>query len=298
MLNHYGVAPGAVQVSQIDPDKLAGAVKAGQIDAVFVAGPATSKTITEAVAAATQDERPPAYIPVDQAEGIAKRKPAFGAVDIDPGTFGGNPPGPDDSLKTLSFPDYLVARSSFSSDSVAALARLIYTSRLSLAAGLPGEIRIEAPSTNKDANVVVHPGALAYLGDDQKSFFDKYGDDIFYGLLIFPIFGSAIAGLAGYLRSNGRTRRLRLIQKLLDMVRRAQAATTIEALDQLQSEVDATVVAILHHSEQEGSDQTAQTSFLLALDHVRFAIAMRRNALLEQMHAAAEGNAGAKSAAA
>jgi hypothetical protein len=191
-----------------------------------------------------------------------------------------------------------VARSSFSNDSVAALARLIYTSRLSLAAGLPGEIRIEAPSTNKDAGVAVHPGALAYLGDDQKSFFDKYGDDIFYGLLIFPIFGSAIAGLAGYLRSNGRTRRLRLIQKLLDMVRRAQAATTIETLDQLQSEVDATVVAILHHSEQEGPDQTAQTSFLIALDHVRFAIATRRSALLEQIRAAAESSAGAKSAAA
>ncbi|MGC2079487.1 MAG: hypothetical protein WA728_26400 [Xanthobacteraceae bacterium] len=43
-------------------------------------------------------------------------------------------------------------------------------------AAVPGEIKIEAPSTDKDADAVVHPGALAYLNDSEKSFFDKYGD--------------------------------------------------------------------------------------------------------------------------
>ena len=67
---------------------------------------------------------------------------------------------------------------------------------------MPHEIKIEAPSTDKDANVLVHPGALAYLTDDQKTFFDRYGDTIFYGLLIFPIFGSAIAAVASYFTRN------------------------------------------------------------------------------------------------
>ncbi len=70
---------------------------------------------------------------------------------------------------------------------------------------MPGEIKIEAPSTDKDASVLVHPEALAYLADDQKTFFDRYGDTIFYGLLIFPIFGSAIAAVASYFTRNGRT---------------------------------------------------------------------------------------------
>ena len=43
------------------------------------------------------------------------------------------------------------------------LSKLIYSSRLALAATLPGEIKIKAPSTDKDASVLVHPGALAYL---------------------------------------------------------------------------------------------------------------------------------------
>lgn len=282
VLDHYGVPRDKVQISPIDLKDLADAVKNHQIDAIFVAGSATGPTITRAVAAATQNGHAPGFIAIDQADGIAKRNAAFASTDIDAGTFGGNPPSPDDSLKSLSFPEYLVARKSFDRDAIATLTRLIYTSRQALAAGLPGEIKIEAPSTNKDAAVLVHPGALAYLNDDQKTFFDRYGDDIFYGLLIFPIFGSAIAGVAGYFRNTGRTRRLRVLQKVLDQVRKAHAAPSLEALDHLQVEVDHLVVAIIHQSEHEEYDETMQASFSLALDQARFAIAARRAVLLGQ----------------
>ena len=296
VFKHYGIPLDKVQVSQIDPKNIADAVKAKQVDVLFVAGAATGQAINDAVTAASQDGQAPSLIAIDQAEGIAKRNPAFASVDIDAGTFGGNPPSPADDLKSLSFAEYLVARKSFSHEAVAALAKLIFTSRLALAAAMPGEIKIAAPSTDKDAGVVVHPGALAYLTDDQKSFFDKYGDDIFYGLLIFPLFGSAIAGVASYFRNSGRTRRLRLLQRLLDLVRKAHAAPSLEALDQLQVDVDNLVVAIIHQSEHEDYDQTVQMSFSLALDQVRFTIDNRRAVLLN--HADSDAKPGAKTAAA
>jgi len=296
VLKHYGVPLDKVQVSQIDPKNMAYAVKAKQVDVLFVACAATGQAINDAVTAASQDGQAPSLIAIDQAEGIAKRNPAFASVDIDAGTFGGNPPSPADDLKSLSFAEYLVARKSFSHEAIAALAKLIFTSRLALAAAMPGEIKIAAPSTDKDAGVVVHPGALAYLTDDQKSFFDKYGDDIFYGLLIFPLFGSAIAGVASYFRNSGRTRRLRLLQRLLDLVRKAHAAPSLEALDQLQVDVDNLVVAIIHQSEHEDYDQTVQMSFSLALDQVRFTIDNRRAVLLN--HADSDARPGAKAAAA
>jgi TRAP-type uncharacterized transport system substrate-binding protein len=281
VLSHYGVPLDKVQVSQIDPIKLGAAIRDNQVDVLFVAGPATGHAITDAVGAATRNGEAPTFIAIDQAEGIAKRNRAFDSIDIDAGTFGGVPPTPDDSLKSLSFPEYLVARKAFNHDHVATLARLLYSSRLSLAAEMPGEARIEAPSTDKDAQVIVHPGAHTYLTDDQKSFFDKYGDGIFYGLLIFPIFGSAIAGVASYFRNNGQTRRLRLLQRVLDLVRKAHAAASLEALDHLQADVDNLVIAIIHQSEHDDYDQSVQMSFSLALDQVRFAIAARRAALVD-----------------
>jgi TRAP-type uncharacterized transport system substrate-binding protein len=282
LLGHYGVALTTVALSEIDLDKVADAIKNNQVDVLFAAGPATGQAISSAVTAATVNGTAPTFIAIDQADGIAKRNPAFDSVDIDAGTFGGNPPTPDDSLKSLSFPEYLVARKSFSDSVVASLAKALYTSRQSLAIALPGEVKIEAPSTDKDADAVLHPGALAYLSDTQQSFFDKYGDDIFYGMLIFPVFGSAIAAMATYLMSGTRTRRLRLLQRVLDLVRKAHAAQTLEALEALQLEADHLVIAIIHQSEHEEFDETVRMSFSFALDQLRFAIAGRRTAILDR----------------
>ena len=114
--------------------------------------------------------------------------------------------------------------------------------------------------------------------------------------MIFPIFGSAIAAVASYFRSSGRTRRLRLLQSLLDLTQRANHAPSLDALDKLQVDVDHLVAAIIHQTEQEEYDQAVQTSFGLALDQVRFAIASRRSVLLE--HGGPEAKPGAKAAAA
>ncbi len=296
VLNHYGVPLDQVQVSLIDPQNLSEAIKANQVDAIFVAGAATGQALTDAVAAASRDGAAPSFIALDQADGIAKRNPAFNSIDIDAGTFGGTPPSPEEDLKSLSFPEYLVARKSLSRDSIESLAKLIYSARLALAAAMPGEIKIAAPPTEKDAGVMVHPGALAYLTEDQKSFFDKYGDAIFYGLLIFPLFGSAIAAVATYFRRGGRTRRLRLLQRLLDLVHKAHAAPSLEALDQMQIDIDNLVIAVIHQGEHEEYDQNEQMSFSLALEQVRFAIAARRAVLLEQV--GIENKSGANAAAA
>src|SRR5580700_7915039 len=298
VLNHYGVPLDKVQVSQIDPANLADAVQKNTVDVIFVAAAATGAAISDAIKAATQNGVAPTFIEIDQADGIAKRNIAFDSVDIDAGTFGGIPPTPDDKLSSLSFPEYLVARKSFDHSAIADLAKVIYTSRLAIAARLNGDVKIEAPSTDKDADALVHQGALDYLNDDQKTFFDRYGDDIFYGMLIFPVFGSAIAGLASYLRSDSRTRRLRLLQKVLDMVRKAHNTQTVEAMEHLQVEADNLVIAIIHLSEHEEFDESVRMSFAFALDQLRFAIAARRTAILDHTDGGAEAPASAETKAA
>jgi TRAP transporter TAXI family solute receptor len=288
VLEHYGVPAAKVTVSEIDPKNISEAIKNNQVDVLFVAGPATGAAISDAVKAASRNGEAPSFVAIDQADGIAKRNPVFDSIDIDAGTFGGTPPTPDDSLKSLSFAEYLVARKSIGDSTIATLAKIIYSSRQALAAAMPGEIKIEAPSTDKDADVVAHPGALAYLNDSQQSFFDRYGDDIFYGMLIFPVFGSALAGLASYLRRDTRTRRLRLLQRVLDLVRKAHAAKTLESLEQLQVEADNLVIAIVHQGEREEFDETVRMSFAFALDQLRFAIAGRRTAILDHAGSGSE----------
>src|SRR5690349_16366625 len=144
VLSHYGVPRDKVTISSIDPRDITVAIRKRQVDVLFVAGAAISPAISSVIAAATVNGVPPNFIKIDQADGIAKRNPAFDSVDIEAGTFGGTPPTPDDSLKTLSFAQYLVARKSDSDSVIATLAKTIYSSRQAVAAAMPGEIKIEA----------------------------------------------------------------------------------------------------------------------------------------------------------
>ena len=66
-------------------------------------------------------------------------------------------------------------------------------------------------------------------------------------------------------------------------MRKAHAAPSLEALDQLQLDADNLVIAIIHQSEHEEYDKTVQMSFSFALDQVRFAIAARRALLRDRV---------------
>jgi len=280
ILQHYGIPLDKVQASEIAIGDLKSAIHDNKIDVVLVAGPQTGKAIEDAVVAASTGKEGPTFVPIDQAEGIGKRTPPYDKIDIPAGAFGGVPPVPAEELTTMSYPLYLVAREDLNEDKVATLAKLVYTSRQTFAYQLPGVIAIASPSTDKDAAVLVHNGAAAYLGDNQKTFFDRYGDQIFYGLLIFPIIGSALAGVAGYFRADKNSRRIRQLHRLLQLVRKARTLTSIEELDRLQDEADAILGDIIQQSERGQLDETGLATYSLVIDQARHALSEQRSMLV------------------
>jgi len=280
ILKHYGIPTDKVKVVNVAPQDLKKAIHDDQIDVVLVAGPQTGEFIANAVQAASAGKQGPSFIEIDQAEGIGKRFPPYESEDIVAGAFGGIPPEPDDKLTTLKYPIYIVARKTLSEDKIAAFAKLLYQDRQSLAYQLPGIVAIESPPTDKDSAVLVHPGAAAYLGDNTKSFFDKYGDDIFYGLLIFPIIGSALAGVMSYFRADKNTQRIRQLHRLLQLVKKARKVQSVEELDQLQDEADIILGMAIQQAERGQLDETNVAVFTLALDQARAALSEQRTVLL------------------
>jgi TRAP-type uncharacterized transport system substrate-binding protein len=281
VLKHYGIPAEKVQTLTLEPEKLKGAIRDRLVDAILVAGPAGGQLIADTIAAASDGKRGPTFIAIDQAEAIAARVPTYEKFEVVAGAFGGTPANPPDAVDSLRFPQYLVAHKTLSEQKIAALSKLIYTSRQAINYQMPGVIKIETPSTDKDAAVLVHPGTDAYLNDNQKSFFDRWGDQIFYGLLIFPIFGSAIAGVMGYLRGESGNRRIRLLHHLLQLIKRARNAETVEALDQIQAEADHILVTMIQQAERNQLDEMGLMLFSTAIEQAHHAIADRRVLLLD-----------------
>jgi hypothetical protein len=139
--------------------------------------------------------------------------------------------------------------------------------------------RIEAPATDKDASVAVHPGAAAYYDGEQKTFFDRYGDMVYWIVMLLSLVGSAGAALAGYAKAGDRNKKLVLLNQLLDLMKSARQADSVATLDQLEAEADQILASAVVDAEKNDLDQSAMAAYSLALDQLRAAIADRRAAL-------------------
>jgi TRAP-type uncharacterized transport system substrate-binding protein len=272
--------PGKISIVQLPIDKVATTLRELKVDAMMSVGPLSSPVTAAAIAASRRDKEAPNFLDIKAAEAIAARYPAYESTEIKAGAFGGAPQLPEEEIETVGVNHYIVARKTLSEDTVADFTRNLFAIRQSLSARLPAAAKIEAPDTSKDAAVPVHPGAAAYIDGDLKTFFDRYNDLLYWGIMLMSFFGSGIAGLMSYTRADDRVRRLGTLERLLELTRAARTAETLQAVDELQAQADDILGEMIREVEAKSLDDSALTAFQVSLDQAQTAISDRRAALL------------------
>ena len=280
ILLQYDIAPASVNRFSVSAAEIADLFKDKRAAAILAVGSASAGQLPDAVtAAAHSGEVELSYIAIPEAEAIAQRASAFEAIKILRGAFGGAPPRPAHSFDTLSVSTRLVARADVPNAQVADVTRFFFTKRGLIAERAPLASRIEAPSTDLDTALPVHPGAAAYLDNDEQTFFDRYSDVFYISAMLLSVLGSGLAALASRITANKRARIEDSIQRLLEILKAARCAATLPSLDALEDEAD----GILHGalaSAPGAADPNRLGAMTLALDQARLAIAERRKALL------------------
>ena len=272
--------PGKISIVQLPVDKVATTLRELKVDAVMTVGPLSSPVTAAAIAASRRDKEAPNFLDIKAAEAIEARYPIYESTEIKAGAFGGAPQLPDEEVETVGVNHYIVARKRLSEDTVADFTRNLFAIRQSLSARLPAAAKIEAPDTSKDAAVQVHPGAAAYIDGDIKTFFDRYNDLLYWGIMLMSFFGSGIAGLMSYTKADDHVRRLGTLERLLELTRAARTAETIQAVDELQTQADDILGEMIREVEAKSLDDSALTAFQVSLDQAQTAISDRRAALL------------------
>jgi TRAP-type uncharacterized transport system substrate-binding protein len=282
VLKQYEIPPDKVKVVPLDPDDVKGALRATPVDVIFGAGPVTSAYFADAISASGKGDERPRFLEIDAAAAIAKRLPVYASSEIKKGVFGGHAPLPEDDLDTISVSHYIVARRSLSDAVAGDITKLLFGVRQSLASEYPAIAQMTKPDTDKDAAVLAHPGAAAFIDDEQKTFFDKYSDFIYLGIMVFSGLGSGAAWLTSYSRADDRIRKLKALENLLDIAGAVHSAQTHEQLDKLRGDVDELVRRAMRQVERNALDESAMVAFSIALNQAQSAIAERRSMLTAQ----------------
>lgn len=275
ILAQYGVAPDKVKILQFPVGEASDAVRNARADAFLAAGPVSSRVTLDAIAASSHFGVPQ-FLAIDAADAIAASRPIYEATEIGGGAFGSAPLRPEEAVKTVGFSHYIVARKSVSEQAVTDFTRGLFNARQAIAANVPNAAKIEAPDTDKDAAIPAHPGAAAYIDGDEKTFFDRYSDILYWGLMLLSAVGSAGAWFASYLKRDEVNAGVNKRGRLLEIMRLARRANSADDLDRLQEEADAILQSILNAYEAGTVTEGGLTAFSIALEQTHAAIADRR----------------------
>ncbi len=194
----YDLDRAKVQFKDLAIADIPQALKSKQVSALLVVMPITEKYLAMLRALFPRNGKSNlTLVSIESAGAIAAVTRYYESFDLPKGTIQGSPAIPDDDLTTLRVPFYLVAKKTLSDDVVGSLTKAIMETRRDLTAEYPVLRQISAPNTDKDDDkdtyIPIHPGAAAYFDGSQKTFLDRYGDQLTYGSMILGSLASIFA---------------------------------------------------------------------------------------------------------
>jgi uncharacterized protein len=276
---HYGFAAADVSLVPLTRDDAADWLRNGRVDAVLATGPLHGHGLAgfnSEVARAIRGVL--TYVDIDAAA-IAKIAPEYESDDIPKGTFRSSPANPPEDITTLFFTNVLVARSSVSEDAAAALTRLVFDARVPLQSEYPMARLIEAVSTDKDAAVPVHRGAAAYYDGEEKGFFERYGDALFYGPMLFSIIGTVMLAAFRYLTRDDSFALADRLTRLRQLAKDGARAQRLDEITALEEDLGSMFDELVAKLTRGGLSAPEISTGLMVFKHVNDTLSERRRVL-------------------
>ncbi|MFY8040521.1 MAG: TAXI family TRAP transporter solute-binding subunit [Bosea sp. (in: a-proteobacteria)] len=284
ILAFYEVPLAEVTIVGLLPPDIPSAVENDRIDAIFSVGALSARTSSQGVGIIRQAWGPDAvFIPIREADALASRNRAIETGEIVRGAFGGDPPKPVDPMTTIAVTHRLVAHGDVDDNAVSELTRRILSQRSALSSEVPTIQGIEAPSTARDASLPVHDGAIAYLDGTERSFFDRYGDWFYLGVMAMSLLGSGAAALLSQASSARRRTAMEGLTRIVAMISEARETSDPARLLTLELEADAILAATLDNMARHHIDDSGLSAYRLAMDQLSRAVVERRRFLLDSM---------------
>ncbi len=320
ILDYYALDDKNVTIVPVLLNDAAKAFEDRRIDAIFSVGPLTEPTLARIVAGlsaavpykppaeedtidpedepklrgnigkqkgktsvktAKKEEKPASiFIPISEPDAIILKNPLLLKDEIVRGVFGGLPPSPPESIPTLAVTHSIAANNNLSDTVIADLTRHIIKLKPVIAREIKLAASIEVPSSDKNAAMPLHPGAAAYVDNEEQTFFDKYGDMVYILATLLGVLGSGFAALFSRWSSNARSAALEHIQDSVNLVSEVRIANTIDAVDAVELRADQLVEKVVRNAVQAHLNQTDLASFNISINHVRQALNDKRRHLI------------------
>ncbi|MCW2273293.1 C4-dicarboxylate ABC transporter substrate-binding protein [Rhodoblastus acidophilus] len=276
----YALPPQTLPRKSIDITELAGLLARNEVDAVLAFGRFDSPHMVQVVRTLSR-EGAPSFLAIGDAAAMAKKNRGVEATTLLRGAFGGAPSLPAENIETIGDTLRLVADNDLANSVVGELVRQMLAHRTAAAAKSPVANAMETPDTDKGEALPTHPGAAAFIDNEEESFFERYSDVIYIGAMVASLLASVGATLISRVTVKGYEQFDLLLERSLEILKNAREAEDLDALRLLELQID----EILTHTLASGSipklDGHQLAGLTLAVEQARLAIKDRRRIVMD-----------------
>ena len=277
LTKEYDLAKTKVHFTNVEVANLPKAIQSKQISAFLVVMPITEKYLSLLRNLFPGNAKKNLnLLPIESAGAIAEISKAYESYDLPKGTVRGSPPIPDDDLTTLRVPIYLVAHQKLDEGTAGAITKAFIDTRRDLIGEYPLLGQVMAPSTEKDAFIPIHPGAAAFYDGSTKTFFDKYGDQIFYGSMLLGTLTSVIAGAWGFIFKQPKAPEDRPLNRLYAFAHRIRNARDEDELTDIERHIDDILKSELERYSDGEIEAGEAAALSLATHRLEYLLGQRR----------------------
>src|SRR5262245_20606899 len=275
----YALEAAKVQFKDLIPAEVPRAFQSKQIQALLVVTPISEKYLALLREAFPRTAKGSfGVVPIESAGAIEEVSPPYKSYDLPKGALRGSPPVPDDDMTTLHVPFLLVANKKLGDEVVGRLAKAMMEARRELAGQYPLLAQIMSPDTDKDAYIPVHPGAAAFFDGEEKTIFDKYGDQFFYGSLLLGTFMSVLAGIWKFMTKD-TVEAHQPSMRLYALVEKINGAKSETELAAVERQIDEIIKDELEKVSAGKGDDGEISAISLASQRLQYLMGQRRIAL-------------------
>ena len=258
VIDHYRIAPRGFFSLSVTREKGVEAFLAGKVDAIFVVSSLRDPFLLSFIEEAGLRGVRLKFIPIEQAEAMALKRPFLEPVKIVKGAFDGGKPLPAQDITTPSLNRLLVASSKADEDAIYELVKTVFENRLDLLIRMALSSAIEDPRTAGGATLPLHPGAQRFYDRDKPSFLQENAEPMALIVTMTALIFSALLGLRRSHQARAKNRGDVYNETLLDISQRARLSTEITELEAMKQELVELLERVVHALD---TDQVTEDGF-------------------------------------
>lgn len=262
IIDHYSLPPESMSALSIPREKGVRSFLSGEVDGIFLANSLRDPfLLLNLMEEARLRGIGLDFIPIEQAEAMALKRPYLEARTIVKGAFDGGLPMPKKDIVTPSVHRLLVAGSDVDEDAVHDFVKAIFENKLDLLIRMSLSAAITNPTDANGASLPIHPGAARFYDRDKPSFLQENAEPMALIVTIFAMMISAFVGLRRSLKARAKNRGDDYNDKLLDIAKRARLSNNKKDLVGMNTELVEVLEIVVHALDTDKITEEGFQSF-------------------------------------